>query len=343
MKKLMGNGRNSSDRDTASINGHKKSDSIISDQTKHTWSSFTQTDDDSSLQEFDDLMRSDATMKVYKQEKQEKNQRGNDNRHPTSSQPLRIDNRRPSLVRNVDSIQEDEEESQIKSSSSAAVSQRVRQISVTSPSKPSIANRARSISAAGQSIPSLIGRKSSKTGIASPPLPTMQTPDKRAVGMPMGFGGDPFPQKTRKIQHNRESLDLDDVMAGSDEDKMAVAVPKPSTPNKRPIVKPAGGVSSSTRELMDFLNEGPPEMPGRPLGRPGREFPEFMDNGSIDIGLNDQTGSKSKAGRLQRMMSKLSIGGPERPDAGRLFKEDVYTYITIDFISKWNQPENLCS
>ncbi|KAI3616586.1 hypothetical protein WG66_011542 [Moniliophthora roreri] len=335
MKKLMGNGRNSSDRDSASINGHKKSDSVLSDQTKHTWTSFTQADDDSSLQEFDDLMRSDSTMKVsltpdrlktmevYKQEKQERSQRGNDSRqrssNPTSSQPSRIDTRRPSLVRNVDSIQEDEEESQIKSSSSAALSQRIRQISVTSPPKPSITNRTRSISAAGQSIPSLIGRKSSKTGIASPPLPAMQTSDKRAVGMPMGFGGDPFPSKTRKIQHNRESLDLDDVMAGSDgeEDEMVVAAPKASTPNKRPTAKPAGGVSSSTRELMDFLNEGPPEMPGRPYGRSGREFSEFMDNGPIDIGLNDSISSKGKgSGRLQRMMSKLSIGGSEK-DKGR--------------------------
>ncbi|KAL0580523.1 hypothetical protein V5O48_001510 [Marasmius crinis-equi] len=330
IKKFMPNGRNSGDRETSSVNGHKKSDSSLSERSKQAWVAYTQQEDDGSLQEFDDLMRSDATMKVsltpdrlrtmevYKQEKQEKDQRVNRSKVPdTASLSSRTDNRRPSL-HNVHSIQEDEEENQSKVSSSHQP--RIRQLSVASlPSKAAVLTRTRSTSASGSSL----GRKSSKTAIKpSHPPPTMQTQNRSRVangGRPQGFDADPFPPRTRKKQVNRESLDLDDVMAGSDaeEDEDAPTPSKVMSTPKRPPTssKPASAskVSASTRELMDFLNEGPPETPNKSGGmsKSGRELMDFLDNGPpTDYSLPPvaDTGKNKGSGRLQRMMSKLNIG-----------------------------------
>jgi hypothetical protein len=121
-----------------------------------------------------------------------------------------------------------------------------------------------------------------------------------------------MPQKTRKIQRNRESLDLDDVMAGSDDEVDAAAPPisgsNPPTPRK-----PNYKVSASTRELMDFLETGPPnDTPN--LSRSGREMVDFLDQGPPESGgptvFDARAGSKGSGGRgLARMISKLSIGG----------------------------------
>ncbi|KAL0070102.1 hypothetical protein AAF712_002589 [Marasmius tenuissimus] len=344
MKKFIANGRNSGDRDTLSVSGHKKSDSVLSEHSKQAWASYNQFDDDGSLQEFDDLMRSDATMKVsltpdrlktmeiYKQEKQEKDQRVNRKRLPDSAP---TDGRRPSL-RNVDSIQEDEEESQSK----AAVPHqpRARQSSVASlPSKTSAISRARSTSASGLSL----GRKSSKGALKpSHPPSAMQTQSKLRYGgpggKPQGFDADPFPPKTRKIQHNRESLDLDEVMAGSDAEEeedltlsKAMSTPKRPSTNPKPVNRLK--VSANTRELMEFLNEGPPESPSRGAGmsKAGRELMEFLDNGPPHNGPHDyglppvaDTGKSKGSGRLQRMMSKLSIGGEKERLRNAQYQED---------------------
>ena len=62
-------------------------------------------------------------------------------------------------------------------------------------------------------------------------------------------------QTRRRPARNRESIDLDDLMDGSDDDMIAPARKIPLTP------KSAQTTESGTRDLMDFLSEGPPEPP----------------------------------------------------------------------------------
>ncbi|KAF9266267.1 hypothetical protein L218DRAFT_922830 [Marasmius fiardii PR-910] len=336
-KSLKKFGRSSGDRESSSVNGHKKSDSTLSENGKQNWGVHNQYEEvDISLQDFDDLMRSDATMKVsltpdrlktmevYKQEKQEKDQRANRTKVPDSaSLGTRTDGRRPSL-RNVDSIQEDEEESHSKPTTTH--NNRTRQTSVTSLSskaKAAVLTRTRSTSVGGPSIEG-VSRKSSKSELSSHPPPTMHTQNRSrafASGRPQGFDADPFPPRTRKIQHNRESLDLDEVMAGSDgEDDDALTLSKAMSTPKRPSGQRARGgppkVSASTRELMDFLNEGPPDTPKTTgLSKSGRDLMEFLDNGPPDhnYGLPPVVDSTKKgSGRLQRMISKLNMGNSEK-------------------------------
>lgn len=126
-------------------------------------------------------------------------------------------------------------------------------------------------------------------------------------------GPDGLPQKrNRKKQLNRESLDLDDVMAGSGDEQELDAPPapykEPRTPNR-----PKYAVSASTRELMNFLEEGPPPQPG--VSKAGQDLIRFLDDGpppeigggGFNGGMDNARGKGS--GRLQRMISKLSIGG----------------------------------
>jgi hypothetical protein len=69
-------------------------------------------------------------------------------------------------------------------------------------------------------------------------------------------------------------------------------------------------VSASTRELMDFLAEGPPDVPKMSAG--GRDMVDFLAQGPPDQGNNGVENGKKGSGRLQRMMSKLSMGTGER-------------------------------
>lgn len=85
-KKLMPGNRNSTDRDNDSQNGHKRTDSLLSDETKQTTASYNDAppevklfvshlsvsyfsfvlvqENAAMLNEFDNLMRSNSTMKV---------------------------------------------------------------------------------------------------------------------------------------------------------------------------------------------------------------------------------------------------------------------------------------
>ncbi|KAJ3788151.1 hypothetical protein GGU11DRAFT_742543 [Lentinula aff. detonsa] len=337
MKKLI-NGRNSSSNES---NGHKRSESTLSDETKQAWAAYNAIDaeEQASLEEFDNLMKSEATMKVsltpdrlktMEVYKQEKDQRGGRPKPPplpsinpeldlsTSSVPPR-QFRRPS-VPNVSSIVEDEEES----SAAKPIQPRTRQISVASPPPKflPIANvRARSQSAAAPPVK----RKTSKTAIASgstsPPMPT------REFRMPQAFDGPGVPQRTRKVQRNRESLDLDDIMAGSDDEELDET--ELVSPSKSSSSAPGSArVSARTRELMDFLNEGPPpstinEFGSRPttnhtpVSKAGRDLIDFLAEGPPDFGppqpMMDNSSTKSKgSGRLQRMISKLKLGESDK-------------------------------
>ncbi|KAJ7771084.1 hypothetical protein DFH07DRAFT_241274 [Mycena maculata] len=350
MKKLMSGSRNSSEREGDSQNSHKRSESVLSEDTKQTLAAYNQNEepqDTAMLTEFDNLMRSDLTMKVsltpdrlktMEVYKQEKDQRGNRRPAPlafsksepesSSNPPSRANGRRPSL-RHVNSIVEDEEESP---SASAPTPRR----NITSPPNlPSASTTSVSSTSSSRVVP----RQSSRSNLASPPSETspplpMSYP-KRGPSGPAGFDADAFPVKTRRIQKNRESLDLDAVMAGSDdEDDEPAASPAPRTPStprtpskpaaapkRPPVVAPRQSssppaVSASTRELMNFLNEGPPDVPK--VSASGREMMDFLaqgppDNGTISSnGVSTIEGGKKSSGRLQRMMSKLAMGTSEK-------------------------------
>ncbi|KAJ4471649.1 hypothetical protein C8R41DRAFT_776669 [Lentinula lateritia] len=339
MKKLI-NGRNSTSNES---NGHKRSESVLSDETKQTWAAYDSIDAEvASLQEFDDLMKSDATMKVsltpdrlktmevYKQEKDQRGGRPKPPPLPTGNPELDLPTsipprpfRRPSAP-NVSSIVEDEEESP----TTRPTHPRMRQTSVASPPPqplPIANTRARSQSAAAPPVK----RKTSKTALASSSTSPAAIMQNRELRIPQAFDGPGIPQKTRKVQKNRESLDLDDVMAGSDDeefDETEIVSPSKSFASSTPSNM---RVSARTKELMDFLNDGPPragsnDFGGRPpinhppVSKAGRELIDFLAEGPPDFGppsqvVTDNGSTKSKgSGRLQRMISKLKLGESDK-------------------------------
>ncbi|KAJ7167697.1 hypothetical protein C8R46DRAFT_1191771 [Mycena filopes] len=345
-KKLMSSNRNSSELESNSQNSHKRSDSVLSDETKQTLAAYQSDnppEDKAMLNEFDNLMRSNSTMKVsltpdrlktmevYKQEKDRGSRRPAplafkpDNPDPSAAPPSRANGRRPSL-RHVDSIVEDEEEIPAKSAPTP------RKGSITSPPNNLPSTSTTSISSSSSRA---VPRKSSRSNLSSsetstPPMPPMsKQPPKRGgpSGGPAGFSADPFPTKTRRIQKNRESLDLDDIMAGSDgdddDDEPATAAPRTpakvtagpgSTPRARNPSTPAA-VSASTRDLMNFLNEGPPDVPK--VSMAGREMMDFLAQGPPDQGIiSSPPGEKKSSGRLQRMISKLAMGTSDKTRNG---------------------------
>ncbi|KAJ7682228.1 hypothetical protein DFH06DRAFT_1278022 [Mycena polygramma] len=328
-KKLMSGNRNSTDGD--SQNGHRRSESMLSDET---YGQDVPPEDTAMLQEFDNLMRSGSTMKVsltpdrlktmevYKQEKDRGSRRPpplafskGDNPDHSSAPPSRANGRRPSL-RN-ESIVEDEEEMPSKSLPTP-------RRNITSPSNGPSASTTSISSTSNSSASRVVPRKSSRSHLEqAPPMPMPPQP-KRGPSGPAGFDNPGFPAKTRRIQKNREDMDLDDIMGGSDDDDEPPPAPRtpskghhaPSTP-KRTVASPAAAVSSSTRELMEFLAEGPPDVPK--VSASGRDMMDFLAQGPPDQGnissngvSTIENGRKGSTGRLQRMISKLAMGNSER-------------------------------
>jgi len=281
--------------------------------------------------------------------KQEKDQRSNRRPVPLSFKPETEPSsshtpQGPSL-RHVDSIVEDDEES---SSPKQFRSHRTRQASVATPPRASsstIPNRTRSVSAS-----SAVTRNVARTPVRSPngnvpssfPPPVASPPPSSGAKMVQsrehlthhGREDSGFPPRTRIIQKNRESLDLDDVMGGSDDEEnlslTAVKI-KPRQPVSPKRSTPTHTVSARTRELIDFLAEGPPEPP---VSKEGKELLDFLAQGppsSLHNSSAISLDSKPKAGRLQRMISKFNLGNTEKakgssdsplkpthPSAGRL-------------------------
>ncbi|KAH6914802.1 hypothetical protein BKA70DRAFT_1257090 [Coprinopsis sp. MPI-PUGE-AT-0042] len=321
---------------------HRRTSSVVSEGKA---SEYVPEEDAAMLEEFDDLMRSASTMKmsltpdrlktmeIYKQEKA---QRGA--KRPTAvsfkpeadAQPIvpsRSSSSRPTL-RRVDSIIEDEEESPNKhrprQSSHAAVPNAMSALAMNPV-------RSRSISTSGAGAHPL-PRKSSRPLNGNVPS---SFPNKAGAltgshsasnlktsyaqnGRPMGMNDNGMPARTRIKQRNRESLDLDDIMGGSDDDtppEPPAPVPQsrgPSTPTSpnSSVKRPA--VSAATRDLMDFLADGPPEPRGPPVNREGKQLLDFLNDGPPNYAPSPAVASpgdgKSRTGRLQRMISKLNIG-----------------------------------
>ncbi|KAI0082548.1 hypothetical protein K474DRAFT_1655346 [Panus rudis PR-1116 ss-1] len=273
--------------------------------------------DSALLDEFDELMRSGSTMKVsltpdrlksmevYKQE-QRRRMPQNGSPKPSASPELKRGHnpRKPSL-RNVDAIAEDEEPqhtilssatSEPPPSSFQPIVPRPRQSSLSRADSSSQAlnsgnSRQRSVSVSALSQP--VQRSHSDTpppplpsSAANSPLRMHKSASARAV---MGEAAG-MPKRTRKIGRNRESLDLDDIMNGSDEEGIHTVASPVKPPSNRAPAKPY--VSKSARELIAFLEEGPPEEPN------------FPNPSMVSI----ETKSKSGGG-LKRMMSRLTLGG----------------------------------
>lgn len=167
--------------------------------------------------------------------------------------------------------------------------------------------RLRSLSTSGSSwrkptrSPSL--KSSSKVSLTLNPSsssadmpPTPNVPEKNG-----------YSARTRTKARKRESMDLDDIMNGSDDEDIPVKQqPKPPVTPKRTIIA-SHKVSASTRELMDFLAEGPPETPT--LSKSGRELADFLAQGPPDYALSSVSLDKRKgSGRLHKMISRLNLG-----------------------------------
>ena len=222
-------------------------------------------------------------------------------------------NGRPT-IRHVDSIIEDEEEPTGSLhppapplQSNGAVRSRNTSFtasSTTSSSRPSD-QRLRSVSISNVPHPRHedgIARKGSNSRNGVPRLGGIGSQNVAPMPPPAGV-----PKRTRKIQRNPESLDLDEVMAGSDgedggtgestqpsrggqqQQQQLPSVPSTPTSPRKPHV------SRAAQDLIAFLDAGPPEDPSY--------------NPAMNASVISFESSKTRSGRLQRMMSRLAIGG----------------------------------
>ena len=244
---------------------------------------------------------------MYKQEKD----RRDINRRPP---PFSLPKATPSQNHLVDSIIEDDEEN-------PSPQPRIRQGSVSSQRSSPLAaifpSRIRSVSISSTGIRSATKNLMRSPSVQAPPsslsrkMPGTEMLKIRDVRKPPDIG---IPTRTRTRQHRRDSLDIEDVMNGSDDDGYQGSVSSkqklspPAAPQR--ISRAQYPVSAHTRDLMAFLAEGPP--PEKPkLSQSGSELFEFLAQGPPDsAGSPTMDSSKPKsAGRLQKMISKLSIGG----------------------------------
>ncbi|OSD04445.1 hypothetical protein PYCCODRAFT_1386510, partial [Trametes coccinea BRFM310] len=327
-------------------------------------------DDEELQQEFDELMRSGATMKVsltpdrlksmevYKQERTDR-ERGARRVGQGSTTPATLQttekladggaatgegkrgataNGRPPL-RHVDSIVEDDEETGSSAnhhqsslpapsfqsnaaSGSASASARIRNTSFTASPSPTMARandqRLRSISISNvphprhedgitrkaPTKPPMPQRQGSQNAMPPPPLP----PQIVNGGGQMGT-----PKRTRKMGRNRESMDLDEIMNGSDGEDAGGAEEEPA--GTMPLRSPTSAssrnsdtastatsprkphISRAAQDLIAFLEAGPPEEPA------------YNPSPSMNASVISFESSKTRSGRLQRMMSRLTLGG----------------------------------
>lgn len=248
---------------------------------------------------------------MYKQERRRPKTAESDPYITTEAEVKRAVSVRRVQARLVDSITEDEEPIPlpIKPPSSPiqnpVITPRIRQTSLNAsalPLTPMSNSRTRSVTI---SSPQPLQKKSSQTRMRPPvPPPLSQSADaipaKRQNSMSaLHSMPEGRPQRTRKAGRNRESLDLDEVMGFGEEGTETI----PQTPSsRRDPSKPY--ISKAARDLIDFLDEGPPVE----LQPPNR-------NASM---ISLESHKSRSGGRLQRMMSKLTLGGSSDKLNGRL-------------------------
>ncbi|KAG2156364.1 hypothetical protein DEU56DRAFT_766737 [Suillus clintonianus] len=316
-------GSNDHPNGTDSVIGHRKTDSLVSAHAKQSIHSgdrspISPTFSEDRSQEFDDMMRSGSTMKVsltpdrlrtmeaLNKEKARFNGRKSSlqssHKDSTSSEvlaPTAPDQSkrttRPSL-RHVDSIHEDDE---IQSIAKPPPTSRPRQLSAATASgfSPPSSTRARSASSADPMLKPTafssprLPHSSLGSSLKLPNLTPSKVHQKRTKPVPQGLDvSQSRPPRTHTIARHRESLDLDDVMGGSDNEEELEKL------KSTPCYNPHKGISASARELIEFLAEGPPEPPAT--------SPTNANSGSLL--------TPKKTGRLQRMISKITLNGNEK-------------------------------
>ncbi|PCH40775.1 hypothetical protein WOLCODRAFT_143217 [Wolfiporia cocos MD-104 SS10] len=260
--------------------------------------------DDDLRHEFDELMRSGATMKVSltpdrlkSMEVHSKAQRANRRGAGQISETAGNEYAPHPAPPYVESINESEEDPAL-TSAPAAAPPRTRQTSksFSARSHPSHAARTRSVSISDMPHPRHQVASAASSVAESYAVPINGSASIEGHPGPVrrqNSGG--IPPRARKVIRNRESMDLDEIMAGSDEETAEGDEFPPSPRRSAPKPKPAH-LSQSARELIAFLDEGPPEELTAP--RPS------MANASV---LSFES-SKSRSSRFSKMMSKLTIG-----------------------------------
>jgi len=106
------------------------------------------------------------------------------------------------------------------------------------------------------------------------------------------------PRRKRKIRQNRESMDIDAIMNGSEEGSESSPDPGDQATQSRARPYP---VSKATKDLISFLEEGPP-----PDVQPTRTATVST------VSLTPTTKSAKSGNRLQRMISKLNLSKEDR-------------------------------
>ena len=210
---------------------------------------------------------------------------------------------RPSLPRPVDVIAEDDEEP-----ASALISPTTgRVLPLNSPPKRTdtsqldVNGRTRAISTSQvqTGTTQILPRKTSSLS-ARASIPIAQ---KRSVQGPTHLELSVKPNRTGKIQRDVSDMDLGDVVNGSDEEKSESRTPSSFRSSRPPRI------SKSARELIDFLDQGPPADFAPPLPPQPQVTP-----------------STKSAGRFQRMMSRLTGGSSNeklREEGAKLRKTPV--------------------
>lgn len=303
-----------------SEHSHQKTESLASANAKQSIRSSSDkspvstTFSDTRSQEFDDMMRSGSTMKVSltpdrlrtmevpnkERPRQLGRHKGLTKSDRTSvsesfslSAPPSARGTRPPL-RSVESIIEDDEDAMAPNPSPAS---RSRQLSATAPAaatyrSPSLM-RIRSASTSNTSVAKLAVVSSKHPqrpeSTVLPVLPSSPAESvQRHKAPPKELNMKATKAPARRPARNRESLDINDVMGYSDEEVSTSAGRKDSR-----LEEKQKGLSTNTRDLIDFLAEGPPG----PLAAPSPSNDSFLSL------------TPKKAGRLQKMLSRITLSG----------------------------------
>jgi hypothetical protein len=153
--------------------------------------------------------------------------------------------------------------------------------------------RARSVSTSGISGLGLQVTRKPSLGMKSPP------PSFGLLGRDSSaFSNPTTPRRKRKMQKNRESMDIDAIMNGSEEgSESSPDLGDQVTRGRAPLYP----VSKATKDFISFLEEGPPPdiQPARPAA-------------VSSVSLTPTTKSAKGGSRLQRMMSKLNLSKDDR-------------------------------
>jgi len=185
---------------------------------------------------------------------------------------------RKSSLSHVDSIIEDEEPKDTAVSPQAVQSRSV-------PKLPDVRTRSVSTSGISQGV-GLWNPGKPSLGLKSPP-PSYNAPNSSPA----------TPRRMRKPQRRRESMDIDDIMNGSEDGSQSSPDPGDQPTQGRVPLYP---VSKVTKDLISFLEEGPPPeiQPARPAT-------------TSTVSLTPTTKS-TKSSRLQRMISMLTLSKEDR-------------------------------